>query len=326
MALYIIGKSALEYWRRTSPSHRQRTRAALPFGSDKKDGCFARADLAAIQEAGLDWLSLPLHILVPHSSWRRACKEASFHTCSYPLPEGSFMRASQHVMVSSPELTCIDIATSSQFPLLVEILYELCGNYRLPAGRTEAAISMPPATSIASLSSFTNRVPGIRGARTLRRALRYTCDHSRSPMETATAETLVLDPRMGGFGLAKPQLNPRFIVVGKQRKALPQSSYLPDLYWGQADISIEYESDKHHEGSAKLSKDAIRRNGIEHLGTRVLSLTWNQARNFYEFERVALMAAKVLGKRFSADWDRWAQKRIELHRLLIQGRHDSRPS
>ena len=65
-------------------------------------------------------------------------------------------------------------------------------------------------------------------------------------------------------------------------------------------------------------EDAIRRNGIEHLGTRIVTLTWGQARNYYEFERVALLVASALGKKFGPGWDAWANRRIELHRLLVQ--------
>ena len=78
----------------------------------------------------------------------------------------------------------------------------------------------------------------------MKRALRYACDNSLSPMETDIAETMVFDPRMGGFGLEKPQLNPRFEVTRKNRRALPQSAYLPDLFWPRANISVEYDSDK----------------------------------------------------------------------------------
>ena len=129
---------------------------------------------------------------------------------------------------------------------------------------------------------------------------------------------MVFDPRMGGLGLEKPQLNPRFEVTRKNRRALPQSAYLPDLFWPRANISVEYDSDKHHRGDRKASEDAIRRNGIEHLGTRVVTLTWGQARNYYEFERVALLVASALGKKFGPGWDAWANRRIELHRLLVQ--------
>ena len=49
-----------------------------------------------------------------------------------------------------------------------------------------------------------------------------------------------------------------------------------------------------------------------------MTLTWGQARNYYEFERVALLVASALGKKFGPGWDAWANRRIELHRLLVQ--------
>lgn len=318
MTLYLVGPSALEYWRACPPTRTRRVRAALPFGERHGDDGFRVADLAALAEAGLGWLSEPVHLLVSSASSRRRCSRTVFHVCSRALPDGSFVRASRDVMVSSPELACVQAASSRCFPLFVELLYELCGCYRLPQGRSGDAVEMLPAATVASLASFAEKARGLRGADVLKRAARYVCDGSSSPMETDTAETMVLDPRMGGFGLARPQLNRRFEVARKDRRALPQSAYLPDLYWPQARISVEYESDKHHLDEWKMAEDAVRRNGIEHLGTRVVSLTWGQARNYYEFERVALLVAHALGKRFGSEWDRWAPRRIELHRLLVR--------
>ncbi|WP_232050807.1 endonuclease domain-containing protein [Arabiibacter massiliensis] len=143
------------------------------------------------------------------------------------------------------------------------------------------------------------------------------CDNSLSPVETDIAEAMVFDPRMGGFGVEKPLLNRRFEVAREDRQALPQSAYVPDLCWPRARISIEYDSDLHHRGERDISRDAIRRNGIQQLGTRVITLTWAQASNYYEFERVATMVAKALGKRRSAVWDTWEPRRRELHRLLF---------
>lgn len=325
MTLYVTGPSAIEYWRKRDPSEVRRSRAALPFGvraCSEARGRFERdgANLSSIENAGLGWLARPIHLLVPSGDARKRCAWATCHVLTRSLPEGSFVKISQDVLVSSPELACVSVANAMRFPFFVELLYELCGNYRLSNEREGGCIEMPPATSISELVRYATRVQGVRGANLLMRALRYVCDNSLSPMETDITATMLFDPRMGGFGLAKPRLNPRFEVSGKDRRALPQSAYLPDLYWAEANVSVEYDSDKHHRGSQKISEDAIRRNGIEHLGTRVITLTWEQARNYYEFERVALLVARALGKRFSPEWERWKKNRIELHRLLVRNR------
>ena len=322
MTLYIVRASAIEYWRNPRFGEPRRSRAALPFGAERaaRDAGFDPADLTKLDAAGVGGLSRPFHLLVPAAAARRRCADATFHVCAQRLPEGSFLRLSRDVMVSSPEIACLSEASSRRFPFFVELLYELCGFYRLPQGRGGEAIVQPPVTSANDLESFAGKARGLHGASSLKRAVRYVCDNSLSPMETDITETMLLDPRMGGFGVAKPLLNPRFAVSRKNRRVLPQSTYLPDLYWPQADISIEYESDKHHSDSRKLSEDAVRRNGIEHLGTRVVTLTWEQAKNYYEFERVALLIASALGKRYSPHWQKWEDRRIALHRMLVQNR------
>lgn len=324
MTLYLTGETAIEYWRRFPLPARKRTRITLPFGLEPAvTGTeFKLGDLAALGNAGLAEFPEPIHLLVPRASCRRQCDKVAFHVCSQALPEGSFVRIARDVLVAAPELACAASAHARSFPLFVELLYELCGYYRLPWGRTGDCIEMPPATTASGLILFAEKVRGMRGAETLERAARYVCDNSLSPMETSITETMVFDPRLGGFGVTKPQLNSRFEVARKNRRVLPQSSYMPDLYWPQASISVEYDSDAHHSGDRRIAEDAIRRNGIEHLGTRVITMTWGQASNYYEFERIALMVSHALGKRLSPSWGKWAKKRVELHRLLVRKRAD----
>lgn len=120
MTLYLADASAVEYWRRADPSAKTRARAATPFGQDRETPPFSASDLAALEEAGVGWLSEPIHLLVPDASSRRRCKRTKLHVCSHRLPERSFVKLSRHVMVASPELTCLSIAPSTPFPLLVE--------------------------------------------------------------------------------------------------------------------------------------------------------------------------------------------------------------
>lgn len=159
MTLYLAGASALEYWRICPPVRVRRVRAALPFGTrDAGDAGFRVADLAALAEAGLGWLSSPVHLLVPCAISRRRCPRVAFHVCSRALPEGSFVRVSRDIMVSSPEFACTQAASSRSFPLFVELLYELCGRDE-PVKRRRCRL---PRASRLSLRSRT-RLKGCAG-------------------------------------------------------------------------------------------------------------------------------------------------------------------
>ena len=116
MTLYLADASAVEYWRRADPSAKTRARAATPFGQDRETPPFSASDLAALEEAGVGWLSEPIHLLAPDASSRRRCKRTKLHVCSHRLPERSFVKLSSRVMVASPELTCLSIAPSTPFP------------------------------------------------------------------------------------------------------------------------------------------------------------------------------------------------------------------
>ena len=72
MTLYLADASAVEYWRRADPSAKTRARAATPFGQDRETPPFSASDLAALEEAGVGWLSEPIHLLVPDDARERS--------------------------------------------------------------------------------------------------------------------------------------------------------------------------------------------------------------------------------------------------------------
>ena len=157
MTLYLADAPAVEYWRRADPSAKTRARAATPFGQDRETPPFSASDLAALEEAGVGCSPSNPPPRADASS-RRRCKRTKLHVCSHRLPERSFVKLSSRVMVASPELTCLSIAPSTPFPLLVEFLYELCGRYRLPDGRGGDAVELPPATTSPASSASPTRL------------------------------------------------------------------------------------------------------------------------------------------------------------------------
>ncbi|HIY82765.1 MAG TPA: hypothetical protein H9823_02810 [Candidatus Rubneribacter avistercoris] len=311
MALYLTKESALEFWRNQPEPVCGLAGAGAPKEPAKP------SDFAELAAAGLSWLSRPIHTFCREAKDRRNLPGLVCHVCGKDFPRDSFIRLFHNIFVSSPELTCLSLASSFNSPLLAETIFEFCGSYRLPQGRTSSSMDAKPLTSSRKLKFYARTCRNARGAANLTRIMRYACDNSRSPMETDIAIALAFDPRMGGFGIPKPVLNPHIPIPGKRRTSLPQSYYSPDLYWPEKNVAIEYDSDEFHQSEHCIGRDAIRRNGMMHLGTHVVTLTWHQASKYHEFERAALILAKELGKKFGPGWDKWDRKRRELHRLLF---------
>ncbi len=128
---------------------------------------------------------------------------------------------------------------------------------------------MPSPRAKSSARSFAK--PGANGIKIARWALDHVLDRSASPAETKVALALTLPCKIGGMGLPQPSLN-RFIPLNAaEQKALNRSYFLCDLYWEQAKLAIEYDSDAEHSGSERIASDAARRNALLRLGITVIT-------------------------------------------------------
>jgi hypothetical protein len=80
----------------------------------------------------------------------------------------------------------------------------------------------------------------------------------------------------GGFGLPWPTFNEAQPVNGRARRLWVSDFIAPDLLWKDAKLCIEYDSDTHHSGSERIARDASRRDVLEELGLRVVTVTSEQ--------------------------------------------------
>lgn len=262
-------------------------------------------------------LTSPYHLMVPDPASRRDDTRVIYHTCTTLLPDRSFVQIASGVFVASPELCFIQLATCMVFSTYVQLGFELCGDYRLRWGNDGEMVNANPLTNVLTLEKYLNKVPRMHGTRNARRALLYLCDGSKSPMETDIAILLCFPLRMGGYGLTKPLLNHKIDVNENTRELLPQTNFALDLYWPKANIGLEYDSSEWHGTISAATHDAIRRNGIEHSGIRVVTMTKFQTLNYIEFNRIALILSKQVGKRIRPPSTDWTWKNRELRRTLF---------
>ena len=111
MELFLTHRSALELWRLSGRAN---------DGQIRKQRNIVVPDLppraAAIKQV-VGWgLTLPLVLTVSNPSAKRATNRMRSHIFTGPLPGGSILRASDGVLVSSPELCFFQMA--SQLPLV----------------------------------------------------------------------------------------------------------------------------------------------------------------------------------------------------------------
>ena len=295
MALYLGYGSAMEFWRSKDLSQ---LKGFVP--------CRARRIEAEPLDRGLafelSWfvageVSIPLHVMVPDPSCRRSSRGVVCHTCQSDLPDRSFWKIGDDYRISSPELCFAQMASSLSFPQLICLGFELCGTYALAASAPSGFWQRDPITTARRIGLFLEKLSGMRGARKAQRAVRYVLDGSASPMETVLAMLLSLPVSYGGYGLPAPRLNARVDLSEESLTALRKRFVVCDLYWPEAHVAVEYDSDAFHTGSDRIASDARRRNALQHDGVTVITVTKDQLLNYRGFESSVRQIAQAIGKR-----------------------------
>lgn len=262
-------------------------------------------------------MSDPIHILVAHPSERRLLSGVSCHVLPSGLEGGGLLKMPGMALSVGPELAFLLAANELSLPRLLELGYEFCGHYRLNPGSPTGFDEAPPLTSPSKLGAFVEKAGGARGTRAAKRALAYLRANSRSPMETVITALLCLPPRLGGYGLPLPYLNYRVNVPKDGRKAASNRYYLCDMFWPDARLDVEYDSDREHTGPDRIAADAKRRNGLASLGITVIAVTKQQAFNCDAMDEVAHGIAKQLGRRLRMGGKDWVKARADLRRQLL---------
>ena len=205
-------------------------------------------------------------------------------------------------MVSSPEFCYLQMANQLSLVHLIELGYELCGTYSMPAGReselsAEGLFNRVPLTSRKRLKAFAERMPGMKGRQKVMRALRYLNDGSASPMETKLSVLLTLPYKLGGYSFPMPELNSRIIPSKAAKRISSKACYICDLYWPDYNLAVEYDSDLFHTGPERIANDAKKKNDLASIDVTTITVTNQQIRNTAEFEKLAGLLAGIMSKK-----------------------------
>lgn len=344
MNVFVGYQSAVEFWRHYGSRYSgqpELLRATPPLGAAPDD-----TRVMQLLKTDLRDCSAPLHVIVAEAKSPRNESLVMCHRRAAALPSKSFHLAGEAVFVSSPELTFVQMASVLSLFELIQLGYELCGMYALAEDTFYEADDATlfqgfryrnPVTSASKLAAFAERARGLRGVVPARRAAQYVLDNSASPRETALAMALTLPNALGGYGLPDPILNCRLdygvksvLFQGPCTLSMVADHYgvdvsgsqsnefrICDLYWKDAKLDVEYDSDGHHLTPCKISKDASRRNELESRGVMVITVTSRQLSSWEETEKVARQIARRLGVHIRKKSCGLTDARRELRALLL---------
>lgn len=183
-----------------------------------------------------------------------------------------------------------------------------------------------PFTNTAKISRFIEAVSQGHRRRSAHmqkaeKALGSVLDSSASPRESILALMLTAERSKGGYALPMPILNQKIPINRSARHLFSHSYYRCDLFWPDANLAVEYDSDKFHSGVEKISQDSSRRGALNLLGIDVITVTNRQISHVSEMDRVARSIAKKLNCRIRAErrYDYPNRKLTLQNRLLDYG-------
>ena len=176
-----------------------------------------------------------VHLLTKTHEAARHSHDIAVHTTSLELTPADFHLAAPGVFVCTPEFALIQSAQTLDEIEFLRIAFALCGTYRV--GTNDAY----PLTTPLKINQMLTRMTGLNGAKPARRLTPYILAGAASPRETQLVLHLCLPYRMGGYGIAYPQLNPRIDLPAHVQRLTGNSVLFPDLFWPDKHIAVEYD-------------------------------------------------------------------------------------
>lgn len=239
----------------------------------------------------------PLDLLFSDPSLRPRAAHVHPHLLKGTVPPGSFLRLSEHVLISSPELCFAQLAGSLSPEKLILTGFGLCGSFACvpnPAkpGKT-MLVDRTPLTTAADIRTFLTAPSTMRTGEATRAAT-HILNNAASPMEARVAMLLTLPLCLGGYGLPRPLLNESITLSGEARRAYPLDTCRPDIFWPVPKIDIEYDGRDSHEGEWAHAKDVARITALELMGVDVTVLTYPQVADDAVFDSIATKLARNL--------------------------------
>lgn len=315
MKVYVVGSSALYYWRRNP--HALLT-AHNTVDNPLADCPASSSELAEAHLPSMGFGNQPIRLMVPSGNLRLSRSTYKYSVQQRPLPSCAFKQIAERICVASPELCLLESSVAYSKYQLMELAMELCGKYALipdsPRGYTTRNHQF---ASVTSICDFLNRVPHLDGYKQLLQICKFLKDGSRSPMETREYLLACLPKRHGGYGLPTPKLNAR-IELNTDEQLLAQRKYLEcDMLWEAGKVVVEYDGHDDHASREDRARDALKRNVLTTRGYQVFTITGKQIMNVGAFDAAIRDIAVSLGHRLRNFPENWKAQRTRLRRDLF---------
>ncbi len=257
----------------------------------------------------------PVDVLVPFGA-RVDIRTVRLHASTQKLPPLATVPLTPRLYTVAPEICLFQLARGARAIDIAQCASRLMSTYRpcaeAPSGITERCqLTNPRKIAVYARAIQDQSLRSTTRNAAFGRAMDWASSGAASPREAALQLMFTVHARSGGFGLPKPELNYTVRVPAPLVKWAGKRSYRCDLYWPQAAVAVEYDSDL-HTGSRQIAKDAKRREVLARLGITTITVTRIQMNNIEELRQIALHVSKLLGtpKRYQSIELRERQRKL----------------
>lgn len=238
-------------------------------------------DYPTLQAHGLSFL--PVHFLVPSNKHQVKSSVTKLHRTSIAsIPKDLVREVSPGVFVSGPELTFIQMASTTSLIGAVVLGHELCGTYSHFAKMASGFYERPPLTSVAKIENAIESLQGMYGLSRARAALRWVRDGSASPMETVVSCMLHLPVELGGFGKQAPKLNHVVKLDEASQRITGKKTCRIDTAYPDTTTGMEFDGASYHRDT---EKDRVRREALAHEGWTIYVVNVDEMSSYEELKK-----------------------------------------
>lgn len=317
--MYLTGQSAIELMR--SDAFPRPHEPLLLKTNDIGDAATRAQQIKEIErEFGPLHVMPPYHIFAPDKRSRRASRRSVCRALPEGLVTPSFVSINDACACAIPELAYLYLCQSGDLTSHVQCAMELCGTYALGPNEHDriTRYQLAPLSSKASIREYAQVNRGVKGSGKALSTLRYVCDKSASPMETALCMLLCLPTKSGGYGLPLPELNAELPVIAHLGSRREKGVRYGDLVYRSTRLIIEYQSRLFHEYAGTSDDDEERRDDLEVMGYHVMFITPNRLKDFDRFEGIVQRIAHHLGVSLASSIMGATEERLELRKRLLE--------
>ena len=227
----------------------------------------------------------------------RSCRNLNgmrTHVHTKPIPINNLVYLGDDLYVVDIRLCALQAACQMKLEELVEYYFEICSGYSLPLDDDDPYQTRPPLTSVQLLEEYFSCQKHEHGLRFARRAVRFTRDGARSPMETALALLFVLPKSCGGLSIRDIELNYYVRVTDAARKVTRRAYFYFDIYIKRARLDVEYNG-RIHESEDAESIDEERKNALDAMGYQLVTFRRQSLFDAAAFKRIMVSVRRRVG-------------------------------